>query len=123
MRKRDKSIHIRLTQKELDYLHRRSEKAGLPVSTFIRFLIKGMVPHDSPPPEFWQVRNDLFSIGNDIKQLAAIARAQGSIQAQRLDDALADLNKVALELLTRQLPENIGTGPLLKQGRKVEGEE
>ena len=122
MRERNKSVHIRLTPQEYDDLCRQSQKAGLSKSTFLRFLMKGLVPQDKPAPEFWQVRQELFRIGNNLNQLAAAAHARGWLHAQYLDEALAELNKTNMELLNRQLPQEAGTEALLERGRKAEEE-
>ena len=84
--------------------------------------MEGLIPQDKPAPEFWQVRQELFRIGNNLNQLAATAHARGWLQAQRLDEALTELDKTNMELLDRQLPRKVHTAELLERGCRAESE-
>lgn len=70
MRKRDKSIFVRVTQEEHASICRRAEKCGLSVSEYLRKLALGYTPKATPPDAFYQFSsriNKLYSLfGNKI---------------------------------------------------------
>jgi DNA invertase Pin-like site-specific DNA recombinase len=60
MRTHTKTFHIRFTEKEYERLCKHADKAGLPKTTYIRFMINGCCPREKPPQEFWAL-NDGYS--------------------------------------------------------------
>lgn len=123
MRNRNINIHIRLTQSEYDTLCCQAERAGLKKSTYLRFLMQWLIPRDNPPPEYRQVLEALYRIGNNLNQLAAIAHAKGWLHAQRLDEALKAFNQAVLMLAEQQLPQKADVGALLEYRKHIADKE
>ena len=123
MRNRNIDFHMRLTQSEYDTFCRQAVRAGLSKSTYLRFLMKGLIPQEKPAPEYYQVLQALYRIGNNLNQLSATAHAKGWLHAGRLDEALEEFHQAILLLCDRQVPQKGDTDALLKRGMQAEKEE
>lgn len=62
MRNRNIQLNIRLTPAEQNKLSYNSKKANLSVSGYIRMLINGYVPKESPPVEYEQLMKRLTEV-------------------------------------------------------------
>jgi len=62
MRNRNVQLNIRLTPAEQDKVLYNSRKANLPVSGYIRLLINGYAPKESPPVEYEQLMKRLTEV-------------------------------------------------------------
>lgn len=83
MRKRTKSVKVRLYETEMKTLEKNAKKAGLPKETYIRMYINGYVPKANPDEVFWSMMHQLYGIGNNLNQIARIANATGNIDAEK----------------------------------------
>ena len=99
MRAHNKTFHIRLTETEYERLCKNSKQAGLPKSTYIRFMINGQTPKDFPPIEYHKMMNELQHIGNNLNQLTRMAHQFGSLHSKGLDETLNDFDKKYLEIV------------------------
>lgn len=79
MRKRNIKKQIWLDTKEDDLLKRKSKKAGLTESEFIRSLIKGYRIKAQPTEEIKSFQRDLYGIANNINQIARVANSRYSV--------------------------------------------
>ena len=70
MRKRNISIITRLNEKEKNHLATLVKRSGLSQEAYIRHLINGVVPKDSPPADYYAMMKELHAIGNNLNQLA-----------------------------------------------------
>lgn len=62
MRKRNISIMFRLNRKEAEALDKRVKKSGLNREAYLRQVITGIVPRDTPPPDYYSMmRNSIKS--------------------------------------------------------------
>ena len=52
MSKRNIEIKVRLNRKEAETLNKRVKKSRLSREAYMRHLINGVVPQDSPPPDY-----------------------------------------------------------------------
>lgn len=64
MRNRKIQLNIRLTQSEYDKVIRNSQKANLTVSGYVRMLISGYVPKETPPVEYHEIMCRLTELAN-----------------------------------------------------------
>lgn len=64
MRNRTIQLNIRLTQSEYDHVIQRSQKVNLTVSGYVRMLIDGYVPKESPPIEYHKLMRQLTELAN-----------------------------------------------------------
>ena len=86
MRKRNVHIQFWLDCKEADMLNRKVKRSGLSMSAYFRHLINGVVPRDTPPPDYYAMMRELYRIGNNLNQIAQKAHTLQVIDAQRYDE-------------------------------------
>lgn len=93
MRKRNIKKQIWLDTKEDELLKKKSKEAGLTEAEFIRSLIKGYRIKAQPTEEIKSFQRDLYSIANNINQIARIANSRYSVSYDNFEyisKALAD---------------------------------
>jgi len=92
-RNRNTQLNIRLSQTEMDKLSRNARRCGLSKSNYIRMLLSGYVPKESPPVEY----NALIGIMSDV---------YSKLQLQHSDEAAKELQSAIVQLQTAlTLPE------------------
>lgn len=72
-------FNFRLTEKEHRRLQRRANSCGLTMSAYVRQIINGYKPRESPPADYFVMKHELCAIGNNLNQLAFVANATGLI--------------------------------------------
>lgn len=77
MRKRNCSVLIRFTEKELEQLDRNVKKTGLTRESYIRTVLDEKTPKELPPMDFYDIMKELRQINNNMNQLAFRANAYG----------------------------------------------
>ena len=85
MRKRDVHVQLWLNQKEADTLAQSAEKCKLTQSAYLRHLIMGYVPREPPPPDYYAMMRQLYSVANNLNQIARKAHVLNTIDAQSFD--------------------------------------
>lgn len=98
MRKRNISILFRLNRKEAELLNKKVKKSGLSREAYIRHLIRGFLPNDSPPPDYYAMMQELRQIGNNLNQIARKAHALDLVDKKRYDEAVRLFEKTALDI-------------------------
>lgn len=78
-RTRTHVIHLRLNDKEYNNLKRNSEKCHLNQQSYIRLLIDGVVPRESPSGDFLTLYHELQHITIDLGKIALKAFETGTI--------------------------------------------
>ncbi|WP_243111368.1 plasmid mobilization protein [Acutalibacter sp. 1XD8-33] len=76
---RTKKLSLRLSEKEYKRITRRAKSCGLTKSAYVRQLIIGYEPRESPPADYFAMTRELKEIGNNMNQLAFMANATGLI--------------------------------------------
>lgn len=106
MRKRNIKKQIWLDTKEDELLKKKSKEAGLTEAEFIRSLIKGYRIKAQPTEEIKSFQRDLYSIANNINQIARIANSRYSVSYDNFEyisKALADfILKFERKIYSRQ---------------------
>ena len=69
-RKREKQIHIRLSEKEYAHLTEQADLAQLNMAQFVRNLIMGVKIKPRPKEEWAELLRQMSAIGNNINQIA-----------------------------------------------------
>jgi len=93
MRNRNTQLNIRLSESEMDKLSRNARRSGLSKSNYIRMLVNGYVPKESPPVEY----NELIRAMTDV---------YSELKLQYTDEAAKELQTAILQLQTAiTLPE------------------
>ena len=67
MRNRTTQLNIRLSQSEMDMLTRNARRSGLSKSNYIRMLVNGYIPKESPPIEYNQLIRTMTDVYSELK--------------------------------------------------------
>lgn len=78
-------LNIRLSQSEMDKLTRNAQRSGLSKSNYIRMLVNGYVPKESPPIEYNQLIRAMTDVYSELK-------------LQHTDEAAKELQTAILQL-------------------------
>ena len=103
MNNRNNEIKVRLTQAEIVHLTRLVSASGLSRETYLRKLISGVVPRESPPPDFFSMMRELHYIGNNLNQIAMKAHALNAIDAKHYDDGVRLFEDAVQKILSAVL--------------------
>ena len=84
---RGRSVHVQLwlNEKEAAALRKNVKAAGITQSAYLRHLIKGFVPKAHPPLDYFAFMRSLYSLANNLNQIAQKAHVLNVIDAQRYD--------------------------------------
>ena len=85
MRSRNVHVQLWLNEKEAAALRRNVKAAGITQSAYLRHLIKGFVPKEHPPLDYFSFMRSLYSLANNLNQIAQKAHVLGVIDVQRYD--------------------------------------
>jgi hypothetical protein len=112
MRTRNVQIITRLNEKESEYFRKRVKKSGLSQEAYVRSLIKGYVPTDAPPPDYFAMMKELYYIGINLNQIARKAHMLNTLDVKPYEENVAMLNKavvsiVSAVMLPRKIERNI----------------
>ena len=114
----DKAFHMRLTQKEYDTLHRNAKRAGLPLSTYMRFMMKGCRPKERPSMDWFKFYSQLCRIGNNLNQLTHLAHHNGAADADSFQQYRADFSELLLALMDELYsPEKLDATKLVREAK------
>lgn len=118
MQVRNKSFHIRLTEKEYELLCKRAKQTGLFKSTYIRFMIKGCCPKERPDDRFYVVMRQLAGLSNNCRQLAAKANTLGFIDAPMYKQEVEKWANFRMEIMNYYLtPDPVNIAVALERGK------
>ena len=94
---------MRLSEVENRRITRRAKSCGLTKSAYVRQLIIGYKPRESPPADYFAMTRELKEIGNNMNQLSFVANATGLIDEAayyenviHLSDSLRRIEKAVL---------------------------
>ena len=114
----NKAFHMRLTQKEYDNLHANAKRAGLPLSTYMRFMMKACRPKQNRPPDWFRFYRELCAIGNNLNQLTHLAHLTGDINAERYSQCYDNLKELMIALTTEMyVPEKLEATKLIQEAK------
>lgn len=98
MRKRNIQIIVRLNEKEKTKLIQNAKKAGLPRETYIRALLRGFVPKETPPVAYHLMMAKLHAISASLGYIAARAKVTGNTDAKIFQSEAERLRSALLEI-------------------------
>jgi hypothetical protein len=99
MSKRNIEIKVRLNRKEAEILNKRVKKSHLSREAYLRHLIDGVVPQDSPPPDYYSMMRELHGVANNLNQIAQKAHVLNVVDVQRYDAAVHQV-EAAIKTIT-----------------------
>ena len=98
MRNRNVFIQFCLNEKEAAAFDKAVAKSGVSRSSYLRHLIRGLVPQDRPPPDFHSMMNELHAIGVNLNQIAQRAHAFRVIDSERYDENASIVKKAIVDI-------------------------
>ncbi len=93
MRKRNNRVSVRFTDEELYHFKKLVERTGLSAEEYLRQVVKGIVPRDSPPADYYKMMRQLYHVGNALNQIAQKAHVLKVMDVQRYDRAVAEFEQ------------------------------
>lgn len=104
-------IEVCLNPYDLAVLNEHVAKTGYSRAAYVRSLIKGTVPAQTPPIEYHKMIQQLRNIGNNMNQIAATANSIRIIDAEKYNKNLQALNQVITEIMDAVLlPKKVNDG-------------
>ena len=98
MNNRNIEIKVRLNRKEAEALNKKVKKSRISREAYLRHLINGVVPQDSPPPVYFDFMRELHRVGNNLNQIAQKAHVLNVIDAPRYDIAAQQLDTLIRDI-------------------------
>lgn len=98
MRKRNVLKQIWLSREESEVLKKKVKKVGINESTLIRNLILDFHPKEKPDEKFYEVMKQLYSLSNNMNQIARKANALGFIDVPLYKKEIDKLNQFILDV-------------------------
>lgn len=99
MQNKDNHIHFRLSDDEYKHFISKVKRSGLKQSSYLRHLINGIIPKETPPPDYHSMMNELHDISNDIHQIALVANATGKMDEKRYSEYTQKLDESILKIM------------------------
>ena len=109
MSKRNIEIKVRLNRKEAEILNKRVKKSRLSREAYLRHLIDGVVPQDSPPPDYYSMMRELHGVANNSEFIIMLNQAASD------REKLAKLLNISKEQMSYVTNADAGCG-LIKYG-------
>lgn len=81
MRKRNKRVSLYLDEKEMEAFKKKVSSTGLTCNSYIRMLLSGYGPVESPDDRFWDAMEEISEFTDKIDALA--------MKAEKPEDAIA----------------------------------
>ena len=100
MPRRNNQVIFRLTDEECEKLKRLVAKSGLTQAGYIRHLLKGVIPKDKPPPDYFSMMEELRRAGDGLNRIAKDIHLFGVFDPKEYDENVA-IYKEALKKITR----------------------
>lgn len=98
MRKRNVLIQTWISREELELLNKKLKKTAIDRSTLIRNLIRDFEPREKPDDRFYETMKQLYSLSNNMNQIARKANTLGFIDVPLYQKEIEKLNKFILEI-------------------------
>lgn len=99
MQNRTIEIKLRLNKTEVELLNKRVKKSGLSRESYLRHIINGLVPTDTPPPDYYSMMRELHGIGRNLNQIAQKAHVLNVLDVKRYEENIAMLNKAVIDII------------------------
>lgn len=98
MRNREIRVQFRLNNNEYENFRNMVDRSGLSKESYLRKLIKGVVPKEKPPHDFYSMMRELHKIGVNLNQIAYKANAFGLIESNKYDENVKMLEAAIISI-------------------------
>lgn len=98
MERRTIEIKVRLNRKEREMLDKKVKKAGLSREAYIRMLLRGVVPKEKPPADFYSMMRELREISTELHKIAAVGKYQRFDDSQYQEEC-KKLNRAIVKIM------------------------
>mgnify|MGYP000186378587 FL=1 len=99
LRKRNYRVGVRFNHAEHERFQKLVKDSGLSQEEYLRQLVRGVVPRDAPPPDYYKMMRQLYHIGNSLNQIAKKAHVLNVMDVKRYDEAVSEFEQ-ALKRIT-----------------------
>ena len=81
--------------------------------------MKGVIPRDAPPPDYFSMMRALYAVGDTLNQIAQTAQARGLVDAAHYGEAVQQFEQVVRDITAAViLPQKMGP----PQSRRLSGD-
>lgn len=94
MRKRKNRKQFWFNDEEVLMLRKKASLVGMSESSLIRCWVQDIYPKEKPPPQFYDLINELRKIGVNLNQIAHIANATHYIDNNKYDLNTKELKEI-----------------------------
>ncbi len=93
---RNRNVHIQfwLNRKEAEMLDKKVRRSGLSREAYLRHLVNGFIPKETPPADYYSFMRELHAIGNNLNHIAQKAHVLQVMDGQRYDEEVRKLEAV-----------------------------
>lgn len=98
MLKRNIQINFRISEEEYSKFIKHIKKSGLSTAGYLRHLINRVIPNDAPPPDYFSMMKELYSICKNLNQIAQKAHSSNVIDEAKYDENVLMLEKTIMEI-------------------------
>ena len=105
MRRRNKTIKVRLTETELSALDSKVRKTSLSREAYIRAVLSDTVPVELPPIDYVSLIKELNRIGSNLNQIAAKAHSLGLLNYKEFQAEAEQVDFVVDTMLASLRPQ------------------
>ena len=117
MRHRDVQLNFRLSHEEANVFNGLVKKSKLARESYLRQLLKGLVHMNAPSTEFWDMKREIFAIGNNLDQITNMASTLKLPNFEYYRELNTRISRLTLEISEVDLP--IKCKAILPPDRKV----
>ena len=96
MRKRPIKLSLRLNEEEHERLKKQAYMTGFSIEQYLRNLIDGHPMKSFPKNEMSEIKRQLAAIGNNINQIAKIAKTYDRVRQSDVDYIIEMQTKILL---------------------------
>jgi len=93
-----RDFHMRMTEKEYQTLHENAKRTGLPLSTYMRLMIKGMRPKELRTVDWFKFNQEECKMSQMLGNLVDIAKRDHYIDAAKLEEFYEAMLKANMAL-------------------------
>lgn len=84
-------LHVRMNDAEYSKLVYNSQRCGLSQAEYVRCLIRGAVPRESPPADYERMVEEIYRIANYLGEIANVAKASGNVESESITKLVEEL--------------------------------